>query len=328
MSKPPNVAASTRLRFFRQILVACTAVIFAMVADQNSAAAQPNVPNPPWPASCPLRLTLVVDQSSSMIARFPDVREAARNVVDALRDRKSEVSIIGFGTDAEIVSQAVDVSHEEARHELKDRIDTLAAHEGDASATNWEAALTAARDLEPDVVVLVTDGFPNVYGNPVEEGPETDAVAAAAAAADQLKSAGTRIAAVGVDLEQGGEANLRAITGNNAGDDYYVTGTDGLLRQLYGIVADSCGVPIAALPRPEPPEFPWGRAILGTLAGLALLTGAAFLLHRRRRAGTGARPVDKGATAHVRRIDHSHLAAQLRRGQSEKTNPHSTKDQP
>ncbi|WP_166663873.1 vWA domain-containing protein [Actinophytocola oryzae] len=291
--------------------------------DLCFAAAQPNTPNPPWPARCPLRLGLVVDQSSSMAQRFGDVREAARNVVDSLRDKHSEVSIIGFDADAEVVARAVDVSDDDARHDLKDRIDELEANAGAGGATNWEAALVAARSLDPDVVILVTDGFPTVYGDPVREGEE--AVAAAAAAADQLKNDGTRVSAVGVDLATGAEENLRTITGPARGNDYYTTDTTGLLRRLYEIVANSCGVSVAALPRPEPPEFPLARTILGSLAGLALLTFVAFLFRRRRGAATGARGPARGGRAVVadQRIDHGHLTRQLRGDR----NPPSTKDQ-
>jgi hypothetical protein len=311
-------------RIPRLIAIACTAVVLGLFGDLHFVAAQPNVPNPPWPARCPLRIGLVVDQSSSMAARFDEVREAARNIVDSLRDKQSEVSVIGFDTNATVVSEAVNVSDDDARHALKDQIDALDAHADDSSATNWEAALIAARALHLDVVILVTDGFPNVYGNPVQDGPE--AVTAAAAAANQLKNDGARIAAVGIDLAQGGEENLRVITGPGRGSDYYITDTAGLLRQLYGIVASSCGVPIAALPQPEPPEFPWVRTILSALAGLTLLTFAAFLFRRGRGAATGSRaPARAGrAVAGDQRIDHSHLTKQLRSSQ----NQPSTKDHP
>lgn len=301
-------------------------VVFAVLivlCDPAPAAAQPNVPNPPWPSRCPLRLGLIVDQSSSMNARFSDVREAARNIVDSLRDKPSEVTIIGFGTAAEVIGSAVDVSDEDARHRLKDQIDELTAHDGDDSATNWEAALTAAGEPHLDVVILVTDGLPNVYGNPVRQGPE--AVAAAVTAANRLKGGGTRLAAVGIDLQQDGEQNLVSITGSTRGEDYYVTDTAGLLRQLYGIVASSCGVTIAQLPQPEPPEFPWLQVILGTLAGLLLLGLAAIAVHRRR-AAPGRRPAPptsgRSATGHPT-IDHSHLARQLR---ANHPHPPTTKD--
>lgn len=264
-----------------------------------------------------------------MATRFDDVREAARNVVDSLRDKRSEVSIIGFGTNADVISRDVDVSDDDARHELKDRIDALDALENDDGATNWEAALAKARTLELDVVILVTDGIPNAHGNPVQP-DDIGAITAATAVADQLKNDGTRIAAVGIDLDSAGEANLRDITGSARDNDYYVTDTTGLLRQLYGIVASSCGVPIAALPQPEPPEFPWVPTLLGALGGLALLMFAAFLLHRRRGSAANQRtPARSGrGVAADQRVDHSHLTRQLRGNQTESSNPHSTKDRP
>lgn len=288
------------------------------------AGAQADVANPPWPARCPLRLGLVVDRSSSMDGRFGEVREAAANVVDALRDKPSEVTIIGFGTAAEVVRSAVDVSDEETRHQLKDQINDFGTLGGDDSATNWEAALSTAGKSSLDVVILITDGLPNAYGDPAVEGPE--AVDAAVDAADRLKEGSTRLAAVGIDLDQEGERNLQAITGPVPGEDYYVTDTAGLLRQLYSIVASSCGVAIAQLPQPEPPVFPWLQTIVGTLACLLLIGLAAALLHRRR-AGSGPRPATGPSRSAVAgsAIDYGHLAQRLR---DEKPAPPTTKDSP
>jgi hypothetical protein len=303
------------------------AFVFVVLSGLAPAAeAQPIIPNPPWPSHCPLRLGLVIDRSSSMADRFDEVREAASNVVDSLRDKPSEVTIIGFGTGAEVLSSDVDVSDEDARHELKDQIRDLQTYGGDDSATNWEAAIVAASGSRLDIVILVTDGLPNAYGNPVRQGPE--AVTAAVAAADRLKSGGTRLTAVGIDLQSDGAKNLEFITGPTRGEDYYPTDTAGLLRQLYGIVASSCGVPLAALPQPEPPEFPWLQAILGTLGALLVLGLAAFTVYRRRALAAGApaaarsaRPATSGSPA----IDHSDLARQLR---DNRPTPPTTKDSP
>lgn len=314
----------------RIVAFTCAFLGFLLLAGQSFATGASigasAVPNPDWPAACPLRLGLVVDRSSSMADRFDEVREAARNVVDSLRDKPSELSIIGFGTTAEVVMSAVDVSDENARADLKARIGELGPYEDDNGATNWEAALDTAHELRLDVVILVTDGFPNVYGDPVQEGPQ--AVAAAVTAADRLKSDGTRLAAVGIDLAQGAENNLEQITGPSPGQDYYATDTAGLLRQLYGIVASSCGVAIAALPQPEPPEFPWTRAILGALGGLILIALAAFVLHRRRNSAVAGAPAPARANRTVAggpRIDHTDLARQLR---ADRPTPPTTKDRP
>lgn len=265
-----------------------------------------------------------------MANRFDEVREAASNVVDSLRDKPSEVTIIGFGTGAEVLWSDVRVSDDDARHELKGQIGDLGTYGGDSSATNWEAAIVAAGESRLDVVILITDGLPNVHGNPVQQGPEAEpaAVAAAALAADRLKSGGTRLVAVGIDLRSDGEKNLEFITGPTRGEDYYPTDTAGLLRQLYGIVASSCGVPLAALPTPEPREFPWLPAILGTLGVLLVLGLAAFTLYRRRALTAGpaaaarsARQTISGSPA----IDHSDLARRLR---DDRPTPPTTKDSP
>ncbi|MGH3878558.1 MAG: vWA domain-containing protein [Actinophytocola sp.] len=293
------------------------------------ATAQQSVPNPPWPSHCPLRLGLVVDQSDSMAAKFGEVREAASNVVDALRDKRSEISIIGFGTDAEVIRSDVDTSDDDARHQLKDQIDGLSAHDGDDSATNWEAALLAAKEFRLDVAVLVTDGFPNVYGSPPTQG-EDQAIAAATAAANQLKQNGTRLTGVGIELDETGARNLESITGPGRGDDYFVTDTAGLLRQLYKIVASSCGVPLAALPQPEPPDFPWTEVVLGALGALALIGAVAYGPHRRRGAATTA-PAPAGAGGAIAkdgRIDHSDLTRRLRGIRPDEQNTDATKDRP
>jgi hypothetical protein len=292
------------------------------------ATAQEIEANPPWPAHCPLRLGLLIDQSSSMEPRFDQVREAASNVVDALRDKRSEVSLIGFGTDAQLIEPAADVSDDDSRHQLKDRIGDLSVRDDDAGATNWEAALLAAKGLDLDVVVLVTDGFPNAYGNPVQQGDQ--AVPAAITAADQLKTGHTRVAGVGIDLDEAGARNLASVTGPNAGQDYFVTDTTGLLRQLYGIVASSCGVVIGALPQPEPPVFPWIKALLGTVGGLLILALVAYGLHRRR-GGTGTRPAPASAGRGIAdhgRIDHSDLTRRVRGIRPDDQNTDFPKDQP
>jgi len=312
----------------RRITFVC-AVVFLVLGNQSVAAAQQSVPNPPWPSHCPLRLGLVVDQSNSMANKFDEVREAASNVVDALRDKRSDISIIGFGTDAEVVRSDVDASDEDSRHQLKDQIVGLSAHDGDDSATNWEGALLAAKQIRLDVAVLVTDGFPNVYGNPVREGDD-EAIAAAVTAANQLKKDGTRLTGVGIDLDETGARNLESITGPNRGEDYFVTDTAGLLRQLYKIVASSCGVPLAALPQPEPPDFPWTEVLLGALGALALIGAVAYGLHRRRGAASSV-PGPAGAGGGIAkdgRIDHSDLTRQLRGIRPDEQNTDSTKDRP
>jgi hypothetical protein len=313
---------------FRYLLVAAIAAAMVVVTAGPATPAQ-GTSNPPWRAHCPARVGILVDQSASMAERFGDVRTAVGDVVDALRDKRSEVTIVGFGTAADVIAAGVDVSDSDKRRDLKTRINNLGALDGNAGGTNWQAALDAVVPLRLDVVVLVTDGLPDVYGNPYQEGPA--AVNAAVTVADQLKADGTRVAAVGIDLQSDGVQNLQDITGPLDGQDYYSSDTSGLLHHLYQIVASTCGVPIAALPTPEPPTFPWLTVILAVLGGLVLVGAIGFVLSRRRGGpAVGRLPLrrDRAPAAADPSIDHTELTRRLREsGPTQHTTP-TTKDHP
>ncbi|GAA3888581.1 hypothetical protein GCM10022243_61830 [Saccharothrix violaceirubra] len=284
-----------------------TLSIVALLLLLAPAPAKADVPNPAWPSRCPLKLGLLIDQSYSMSSRFVEVREAASNVIDALRDKKSEITIIGFGGVATTIDSAVDVSDDDDRRALKEtvkRIDTGDSGEG----TNWEAALTDIAPLDLDVAVVITDGQPNTAAG----GDTTDPVAAAVVAADRLKADGTRLVGIGIDLPPEGAVNLAAITGPVPGQDYYADDTVTLLRRLYDIVANSCGVPIDALPRPEPATFPWREVLLGAGALLLLLGLVAFGLHRKRRAPVTVTPTRRKTRIETPTIEHGTVAERLR----------------
>jgi len=242
------------------------------------------VPQPAWPAKCPLRVGLFLDQSSSLAAGFGDVKNASQDLVDALRDHPSEVMVAGFGTNASVVHPLTDVSTKPGRTAVKKAIrglDTFNDSSGQG-ATNWEAALQLAESSEVQIAVILTDGLPNVYGSPVQQAEPGDdsALTAARKVADRLKRSGTRVVPVGMDLGEGGVENLAAISGPKAGDDYFLTRVNVLRGELYQIAAKSCGVPISALPTPEPPAFPLRNVIIGLVAGVALLVVAGFGINR------------------------------------------------
>ncbi|MEU4742624.1 vWA domain-containing protein [Actinosynnema sp. NPDC023658] len=283
----------------------------AVVLLAPPATAAQDVTNPPWPARCPLAVGLLIDQSDSMSGRFGEVRQATRNVVDALRDKPSKVTIIGFGTEARTIRSGVDVSDDSSRRRLKDDVDLLDVGEGTGGATNWDAALAAAAAQDLDLVVLITDGMPTAYGDPARDGPDTP-LTAAVATADRLKRAGTRVVAVGIDLAPGADANLAAITGTRTEQDYFTGEQSSLLRRLYDILASACGVPFEALPKPEPAVFPWRDALLAALAAVSLIGLLAFLLYRRRRHPVRADgPVQPNKADAPAVIDHAHLAQRL-----------------
>lgn len=314
----PMVHGRTR---FRYLLV--LAITLLMLGPASRSVAAQETPNPPWRAHCPAQVGILIDQSESMSGRFGDVRTAVSDVVDSLRDKRSEVTIVGFGTAASVIATAVDVSNDDKRHELKNQIGDLGALGGDEGGTNWQAAFQSVLPLHLDVVILVTDGLPDVYGTPYQSGP--DAIGAAVDVANQLKSGGTRVAAVGIDLQQDGTQNLQAVTGPTDGQDYYSSDTSGLLHHLYQIVADTCGVPLAALPTPEPPTFPWLTVILAVVGGLAAVGVAGFVLCRRRGGPIARRPQSLRRRGRVTTADssmnHSQLAERLRGSNPTETSP-------
>lgn len=263
------------------LLVAVVGFLTAAPADGASLSAG----NPQWPGRCPVRIGLLLDQSSSMSGSIDKLHEAADDLVDALRDRPSQVAVIGFGTVARTVSPPVEVSDSDLRHSLQDKINGLGALGGDDGGTNWEGALSAAEPLGLNVVVMVTDGYPTVYGNPlqvVRDDADPAALAAASTVAGRMQAAGTRVVAVGVGLQPGTEGNLARISGPRNGDDYYATDLTDLLHQLYEVAAKACGVPISALPAPDPASFPLRTVLLAAGGVLAVALVIGFLIHRSR----------------------------------------------
>ncbi len=218
------------------------------------------------------------------------MHQAAEDLVDALRGTTNLVGVIGFATDARQEAEMTDVSDEADRKLVKDRIDGLGILTDEEGGTNWEAGLAMAASLDPDVVVLVTDGQPSVHGVPADltSRPEDPLnITAAVDASDRLKQAGARVVGVGLGLDEiaGGQANLIAVTGPALGDDYYTTGVHDLLPALYDVASKSCAVPVSALPAPQRDGLPIVPLAVGTAAALSAIIVAGLLLARRRNGG-------------------------------------------
>jgi von Willebrand factor type A domain len=261
--------------------IAATMLLVLVVARPANAAP---VPEPAWPAKCPLRVGLLLDRSASLAAGFDDVQQASQDLVDALRDHPSEVMIAGFGTTASVVHPLTNVSTKSGRSAVKKSIRDLTTFSNGSGqgGTNWEAALQIAESSELQIAVILTDGIPNVYGSPVQQAEQGDdsALVAARKVSDRLKRSGTRVVPVGIELGEGGVENLVAISGLTPGDDYFLTRVNVLRGELYQIAAKSCGVPVAALPTPEPPAFPLRNIIIGLVVGVALLVAAGLGINR------------------------------------------------
>jgi von Willebrand factor type A domain len=279
------------MRAGRLALAAATLAVAATLLGPASPAAAEGE-NPPWPHGCPLRVSLVLDLSGSMRAVAGPLREASKDLVDSLRGSSSEVTVIGFASDAWTVAQAADVKDEDAREALKDKLNDVKVVDG---ATNWQQALVAAEAARAQLVVMVTDGYPNAIGSP----PVQDNVGSlepAGVVADRLRRNGTRIVVIAMGQGAADPANLARISGPVAGDDYYVADAGLLLRQLYDISSKACGIPVQALPQPIPDPFPWRNVLLAVAGVLALLIGAGMLAARRAR-GFAPRPTGQPVRA-------------------------------
>lgn len=253
-------------------------------------AARADSPNPPWRQQCPQRIALVLDLSESMGPNFDSVKQSASDLIDALRGARNEVAVVTFGTDAAVAVSATNVGADDARRHVKEQVDDLTLLEGNLGGTNWDAALITIHGLHPDVVILLTDGQPTAHGQPATGGSgplDPEHLASAVREADALKSSGTRIVGLGMGLLPDNVSNLVAVTGPTDGDDFYQTDASGLLNKLYDVASKACGVPVIALPQPEPGTFPLMSVIgVGVVAVLATVIGG--LLLSRHRSGTAA----------------------------------------
>jgi hypothetical protein len=259
------------------VMLAAVVPMLMLIASASPAAAAAG--NPPWPRSCPLRVSLVLDLSGSMQPVVGPLRKASKNLVDSLRGSSSEVTVIGFASDAWTIAAAADVKNDTSRQALKRELGDLDVVNG---ATNWQQALRAAEAARAQLVVMVTDGYPNAIGSPPVQN-DSGSLEPAGAVADRMRENGTRIVVIAMAQGAVAPTNLARISGPVAGDDYYVADANLLLRQLYDISSKACGIPVAALPKPIPDPFPWRKVLLGSAAALILLIGAGGIAARRAR---------------------------------------------
>lgn len=211
--------------------------------------------------AAPLRIAIVLDQSASITAtQWTTFRNAlvsgSDSVLGILRDAGSMVSILGFGTG---------VTSPNGWHHGASGPAPLPANltglipttrpGGNENRTNWDAALSTIASANAthkyDLVMFVTDGAPNyilagtgVDGNDVA----LRSLEAPIYAANALKVAGVRVAAVGVGngaTGPGAAANLRAVSGKTPDSDYIQGDWDKLKDILTDIVkVATCTLPV------------------------------------------------------------------------------------
>jgi hypothetical protein len=180
--------------------------------------------NPEMPASCAgLNVAVVLDFSASVSdTQAKQVKQVASAYVDALAGTPSAMEVFPFGTTALTASGTHSLTTQENVDALKTYIEDFARPEA-AQYTNWDAALRAIPASKFQVIVVVTDGMPTVYGTgSTSDGSGVTRFAemeAAIAAANTHKGAGTHLKAFGVGngIESDAAlANLQAIASPDA----------------------------------------------------------------------------------------------------------------
>lgn len=224
--------------------------------------------NPPFPARCGVRVTLLYDVSGSISASEATTMKAASNeFVDALAGTPSSIAIASFATDAAAAGNTnlapTSVADTAGVAAVKGAITALTRPNGVDRYTNWDAAFRSVVG-QSDIVVLFTDGNPTVHGVPAQYPPvltDLDQLDAGVLSANAVKAAGARVLAVGVgDLDALSKDNLALVSGPVEGADYAVT-TFADVRSVFRNLADALcprpEIPIQVSPEPPPlvPRF-------------------------------------------------------------------------
>ena len=226
---------------------------FLGAAVSPAQAAPEPQPNPSLADKCGLDIGVVLDLSNSLSDRdVDDSKAAAKAVTEGLAGTPSRVSVNTFatfgpdGTNDPIASTSVATS--DSVGELNDRVDALRRVPQDAGGTNWDRGLGQLDGTSHDLVLFVTDGKPTAYGVPGSERGNTDRgtrtdqidIDKAIESANALKSEGTKVVGLGVGSEIN-EDNIKLVSGQTAGDDYYVISDySALTKQLREIATKSC----------------------------------------------------------------------------------------
>ncbi|WP_183407033.1 DUF7507 domain-containing protein [Nocardioides marmorisolisilvae] len=163
--------------------------------------------NPAVVDRCGLDVAIILDTSSSVGSAMPQLVDAADSLVDALTGTRSRAAAFSFAAlspganagpnHAELTS----ISTADGASVFKQQY----AGWGISTGTSWDRGLFAAASAPEhyDVAVIITDGNPDLYGDPR---PVTRSVKATRfkeleygiASANALKAKGTRVIAIGV----------------------------------------------------------------------------------------------------------------------------------
>lgn len=202
-----------------------TAVVAGMLALGSPAAATITRTANPSVIGCGLPITLVLDASGSIEpgAEQNAVKAASIAFLNGLADTSSSARIIQFSTTSEELSSRLPIAGSDLTT-LKNAINTKYYTGVGGNMTNWQMPLwqtdtETPTPLADGLVVFVTDGDPNTIGGfpgtPISYPTEDAAADAAMQYANNLKTDGNRVIAVGVGVSgDSSKARLTKISGD------------------------------------------------------------------------------------------------------------------
>ena len=203
----PELRAGTTYSSSSDFMYAPATTADLDVAEASDGVWQPVRDNPAVVDRCGLDVALILDTSSSVGSALPQLIDAADGLVDALTGTRSRAAAFSFS--ALSPGAAAGPNHPELTS--ISTADGAAAFKqeyaswGISSGTSWDRGLFAAASAPEhyDVAVIITDGNPDLYGDPR---PAIRSVKATRfkeleygiASANALKARGTRVIALGV----------------------------------------------------------------------------------------------------------------------------------
>ena len=215
--------------------------------------------NPPLVAACQgLQVSVVLDESGSIASAGATqrVRDATKALAEGLVGTGASMAVFKFSTEAS--SSKISPYKPVTQSFIDTTLQTYLNNYDPDGYTNWDDGLRVALTTDrPDLVIFLTDGNPNRYGNGgdtgIQEGYET-AMTPAAAAADLFKaSAHMFVIGVGDGVTDPLSAiRLQAVSGDKSFPTYplsiadytLVTDFTELEEALRNIASNLCNVTV------------------------------------------------------------------------------------
>jgi len=210
-----------------------------------STSAVSSVPNPTLSQACGLDIALVLDNSTSIDAtELGQMKSAMTAFTSALSGTPTQFSVSHFASTA-----TVDQSFSSNITTVNSKLNSIPVGGG---YTNWEDGFTKGQSTfdprtNPNLVIFASDGNPNtIIGGSAGGASESEAVSHAQVIANNLKTNGTRILALGIGTDLN-TANMQAISGLNLNtgsvltSDVITTDFSGLAAQLATFATQTCG---------------------------------------------------------------------------------------